>query len=322
MKIAVSCGDINGIGLEAFIKSLYKIEEKQLLINKIEFTLFINENSLLEYFKKINYDNSFLKKISIEKCLNYAEINFGEIQKDAGELAKESVEKSLTQVILGQYDALLTLPISKKSVYLAGWDFPGHTEFIADKCNVNDPLMVLFAENLRVALATVHIPISKVANSLNTEQIIKYTNNFNNSLKKDFAIANPLIAILGLNPHSGENGAMGMEEQDIILPALEKMKTQGINAEGAFPADGFFAHPDYTKYDGIVAMYHDQGLIPLKLLAQGGGVNYTANLPIIRTSPDHGTAFQIAGQDKANPQSTIDAIVWAEKIYLNRKIVF
>jgi 4-hydroxythreonine-4-phosphate dehydrogenase len=213
------------------------------------------------------------------------------------------------------------MPVAKSSLYLAGWKYPGHTEMLADYCQSQEHLMILMTDRVRVALATIHIPLSRINQILSSELIISKTITLHECLKTDFGIDSPAIAVLGLNPHAGEDGALGEEENKIILPAIKKLNVSGIRAEGPFPADGFFAHGAYRNYDAILAMYHDQGLIPLKMLAAGGGVNFTAGLPIVRTSPDHGTAYSIAGKNEANSQSSYDAIISAIEIVKRRKSI-
>ncbi len=223
----------------------------------------------------------------------------------------------------GSAKAIVTLPISKSVLYESGFEFGGHTEFIAHLCSLSHqtdilPIMMLMAENVRVALATIHIPLSSVAASLNSQQIEFTIRSLNDALKNDFAIQSPKIAILGLNPHAGENGDIGREEIEIINPICEKLRAEGIDCTNAIPADSAFSPEKRAYFDAYVAMYHDQGLIPIKTIDFWGGVNVTLGLPIVRTSPDHGTGFEIAGKNTANPQSFINAIKAANQIYENR----
>lgn len=325
MKIIVSCGDLNGIGMECFIKAIENADKSE-LFRSFEITLCTNTYSLSQYLETLAY-SSYLSdglldikgtRIEILECESRMDVDFGKVSKDAGALAAESIEKAVKLTIDGNFDAIVTLPIAKESVYLAGWQYPGHTEMLADRCGRSGELMILVTDKVRVTLATVHTPLSKVPSSISIEKLILVADEFNESLKNDFGISKPAIALLGLNPHAGENGNIGREEIDIIEPALSKIKSLRINARGPFPADGFFAHGEYLKYDGIIAMYHDQGLVPLKLLGSGGGINFTAGLPIVRTSPDHGTAFDIAGKGIANERSTIDSLNSAVQIAKNR----
>jgi 4-hydroxythreonine-4-phosphate dehydrogenase len=324
MRIIVSQGDINGIGLEAFIKAVTLLNFKK-PYDDVEFALCTNSTALQSYFKAVGQEiefatNSFFigkREIGIIECDEEAELNLGQVRADSGKLAGKAIEVAIENFNSGLYAALLTLPISKEAIKLGGYNFPGHTEMIGDFYGVKSPLMILCSEVLRVALVTIHEPIAKVAELITQELIMARLEQFGNSLIYDYGISNPRIAVLGLNPHAGENGKIGSQEKEIIIPAIKKYPY----AFGAFPADGFFAHSDYKNYDGVLAMYHDQGLIPLKMIAGGAGVNFTAGLPIISTSPDHGTAFAIAGRGIAEPESTLNAIELAVSINNNRNKV-
>ena len=326
MKIILTTGDPNGIGIEILAKSLLKIQNDD-SFEQCEFTVCGNSRILYEYLQKIKIDSTISenkielgKKIySILPCEYYYPVSFGKESADAGKAAAESIEKTLERAIKSEFDALVTMPISKAAIYKSGWKYPGHTEMLADRCNVSTPLMILCTRDVRVALATVHIPISEVSKLLTKELLVNISKQFNDSLIKDYSITPPSIAFLGLNPHSGEAGAMGSEEIKLTTPAINECRRIGINVNGPHPADGFFAHGSYKNYDGIVAMYHDQGLIPLKMIASGAGVNFTAGLPIVRTSPDHGTAFEIAGKGLADETSALEAIRLAIEIANNRE---
>lgn len=328
MKLVVSLGDPNGIGIEIFIKAIEELNEAYL--NKTDFYIAGNLTTVSNYIYKMGYRLKFDKqgfyvKDKYIRVIDVAEpspIEFGQISLNAGSLSAAAVEYALQGTIDKTYDAMLTLPVSKESLYKAGWKYPGHTEMLAAGCNVEKPLMILCTRQMRIALATVHIPISEVSEAISVDSLLELASVFSYSLKHDYAISNPKIAILGLNPHAGENGNIGIEESKTIEPAIAKIVEDGINAEGPFPADGFFAHGEYEKYDGILAMYHDQGLIPLKMSAKGAGVNVTAGLPIVRTSPDHGTAFAIAGKNIADHRSTLEAIEMAYDFVENRKRIF
>jgi 4-hydroxythreonine-4-phosphate dehydrogenase len=247
------------------------------------------------------------------------EFYIGNISKTVGIIALNSIIEATKYTINRVYDALVTLPVSKSAIHLYSKKFVGHTEIITELCNKKQSLMILFAGNLRIALATIHTPIHKISKQITSKKLRTLCKNFNKVLKNDFGIKQPRIAVLGLNPHASDNGMFGKEEKNIIIPTIEIMKKKGLNIEGAFSADGFFASKNYTNFDGVIAMYHDQGLIPLKMLSSDGGVNFTANLPIIRTSPDHGTAFEIAGKNIANLYSMQEAINSAIMIAENRK---
>ncbi|MCH2449542.1 MAG: 4-hydroxythreonine-4-phosphate dehydrogenase PdxA [Gracilimonas sp.] len=313
--IAVSIGDFNGIGPEIILKTLAQadlyrstpiiISPKEVIERAEEFT-----------FSGIDYN--FIREISEVKnsVINILELKTNTIKHSpgiqsaqSGKVAMQSIENCIQLCLNDGTDAMVTAPISKEAVNLAGFDIPGHTEFLASKTETDSVLMMLVSENLRVALVTTHIPISKVASKISKELIETKINILANSLRNDFRISHPKIAVFGLNPHAGDGGVIGMEEIDIIKPALNKIKEQqqDLILHGPFPADAFFGQKLHTKHDAILAMYHDQGLAPFKLLSFGSGVNFTAGLPIIRTSPDHGTAFDIAGKGIADPSSFKEA---------------
>ncbi|MFH1050022.1 MAG: 4-hydroxythreonine-4-phosphate dehydrogenase PdxA [bacterium] len=336
MKIIFTIGDCNGIGLEVLIKALIKFDDfsksssfdkLRMTNSQVDFSIVGNEKTIKEYLSYFNFpitvNNNTIelnnRKILIIKSAAYSPVQFGKETKSAGRLAAKSIEKALALTLKNQYDAMITMPVSKSVLYKAGWKYPGHTEMLADVCNVKNPLMLLCTDKIRVGLATIHIPLSKVHKSITKSGLIETAQKFNLSLKQDFGIKAPKIALLGLNPHAGESGDIGKEEIKIIIPAINELNKQGIKTFGPFPADGFFAHGEYKQFHGILAMYHDQGLIPLKLLAKGSGVNFTAGLPIVRTSPDHGTAFGIAGQNKADCRSTLHAIELAIEVVRKRR---
>lgn len=323
MKIGVSVGDLNGIGLECFIKATYNLKIKN------SFILYSPINSIKEYISKCHnlsslcsFDDNFLiinnNKILIQNININSIINFGKIDKNIGKIAIKSIEKAVLDCNSKATDFVLTLPISKEACYKSGFEYAGHTEFITKLTNDHQQLMILSYKSLRVALQTVHIPINKISDQLTIKDIIKKIKIFSESLKIDFGV-NDNIAVLALNPHAGENGSIGLEEKNIILPAINEIQKMGINVKGPFAADGFFGNHQHKNYEGILAMYHDQGLIPLKYISKSKGINFTAGLSIVRTSPDHGTAFDIAGMGKANYESTKNAIIEGIKITKNRQ---
>lgn len=323
MRIAITTGDVNGIGIEIMFKALQNYNNP----DSVEFVFYGCKNVLKQWLEVVdntvsiedNYLFIGLNKVLIQEISTSYQIEIGKVTIEAGRHAAEALELCVSDTHSGKNDAIVTLPIAKEAMYIAGWKYPGHTEMLADRCGITDPLMILFKDNLRSALVTIHNPLRKVADLISEKSVLNSIEKFEKSLKMDFGIAIPKIAVLGLNPHAGENGNIGTEEIEHIIPAINSAKNSGINCEGPFPADGFFAHQLYKNYDGYIAMYHDQGLIPLKLLADGGGVNFTAGLPIVRTSPDHGTAFGIAGKNIANHQSLLDSITAAIDIVKNRK---
>lgn len=311
MKIIITSGDTNGIGLETFFKGFPAVEQ-----SNNEFALCTNIETLEEYAEKSNLNISIKgtkatymnRTVDLVPLDYYSEIMFGKTTQMSGKHSSLSVETALDLTLSGEYDAMVTLPISKEAVHMAGWEYPGHTEMLADKCDVKNPLMILFKDRIRVAIVTIHIPLSEVSNKLSKQLIQHKIIDLNSTLKNDFGVIEPKIAVLGLNPHAGENGNIGTEEIKFINESVDELYNDGLDVSGPFAADGYFAHGAYFAFDATLAMYHDQGLIPMKMLARGGGVNYTGCLPIVRTSPDHGTAFTIAGKGQANPQSTIDSI--------------
>ncbi len=325
IKIGVTIGDVNGIGLEIFAKffaSNYFKKNK----NLIEFTLFGNNISIAEYFRKAKFNVKLNENtlyvlgypIEIFPIEPYSPVRFGKVDALSGELAANSIKITTKYALEGKLDCFVTLPISKESLALARSSFYSHTEYIASLCGVNNPLMLFAYRRFRMALLTIHKPIAKVPSLINAGLIKDKVLTFAKSLKSDFGISNPKIAILGLNPHSGENGIIGSEEQEIIIPAIKELIDNGTPIKGPYPADSFFGFGLDRLFDGILACYHDQGLIPFKLLTKGKGVNFTSNLPIIRTSPDHGTAFDIAGKGRADPSSLIESVRLAIEIYRHR----
>jgi 4-hydroxythreonine-4-phosphate dehydrogenase len=325
MKIGITIGDINGIGIEVMIKSLRKLY-LQNAYNNIEFIIYGNSQSLNEYLNICNitakvHNNQLITDFgtfNIYEIEEYSPVELGKVSATAGKLAAESVIIAAKSAINSEIDAIVTMPLNKESIHLAGIEFPGHTELIASLCGIKTPLMVLFENNFRVALLTIHEPLRKVPDLITKERIHEISHIFANSLKYDFGVV-PKIAVLGLNPHAGENGDIGTEEKEIISPAIEELSIQGLNISGPFASDGFFARHEHLNYNGIIAMYHDQGLIPLKYASKGNGVNFTAGLPIIRTSPDHGTAFPLAGKNIADETSAYQSIIAAIEINGNRK---
>ncbi|MFP4527842.1 MAG: 4-hydroxythreonine-4-phosphate dehydrogenase PdxA [Candidatus Kapaibacterium sp.] len=325
MKIIVTIGDPNGIGIEVMIKALEKFYSDQ-DNSAIETVIAGNSEIIRKYIYMLGLPievvNSSVtiagKRIRIEDCVPPMDIDPGRPAKSAGAAARAAIEYAVDHTIAGDHDAMVTMPVSKEVLKLAGWKYPGHTEMLAARCGVKNPLMVLMTRHVRVALATIHMAIREIPYSISVHSIVKLAGRFNACLACDFGIERPRIAALGLNPHAGEGGNMGREELDTIIPAIERLRLRGVDIDGPHPADGFFAHGAYKNYDGILAMYHDQGLIPLKMIALGAGVNYTAGLPIVRTSPDHGTAFGIAGKNLADCASSYEALTMARDIARNR----
>jgi 4-hydroxythreonine-4-phosphate dehydrogenase len=248
------------------------------------------------------------------------EIKLGVQSPAGGEYALKSLNAASFALSKGDVDVLVTAPIDKENIQSDEFNFPGHTEYLEEKFGNGKSLMFLLNDDLRVAVVTGHIPVTKVAEELTTEKISKKLDILNESLKNDFLIRAPKIAVLGLNPHAGDNGVIGDEEKTIIIPAINAAKDKNMLAYGPFPADGFFGSEAYKKYDAVLAMYHDQGLVPFKTLSFNAGVNYTAGLSVVRTSPDHGTAYDIAGRNIANEASFRKAIYTAIDIFRERNL--
>jgi 4-hydroxythreonine-4-phosphate dehydrogenase len=321
--IAISMGDFNGVGPEVILKHLSKMDlssSTPLLIGSETVFQFYEKSLNIRVARHRISETSEIEEGSVN-ILSISDIDESDIQpskisKSAGLAAMKAVEYGINSCLAGQADALVTAPISKEAIHKAGYIYPGHTEFLAEKTGTELVTMILATDQLRVGLQTGHIPMKEVSGSINSNDIVYKIESLDKSLRENFGIDHPKIAVLGLNPHAGDGGVLGTEETEFIQPAVNEVHKKGIHAEGPFPADGFFGSRKHTQYDAILAMYHDQGLIPFKALSFGKGVNFTAGLPIIRTSPDHGTAFDIAGQNKANPDSFTSAYNLAVKMSL------
>ncbi len=326
VKLGISHGDINSISYEVIIKSLIDVR-----INEFFTPILYGSPKVFAYHRKsLGIENFSLnsirhpseanhKRSNIINCnTDTIKVELGKSTKMAGEAAYKALERVVEDVKNGEINILVTAPINKDNIQSNKFNFPGHTEYLKHKFEVEDVLMLMISGKLRVGVVTGHIPIRDVATTLNKDLILRKIRILNKSLREDFGIAKPKIAVLGLNPHAGDNGLIGKEEIDIIIPALKRAQTENIVALGPYPADGFFGSKDYTKFDAILAMYHDQGLTPFKSLAFDDSVNFTAGLPCIRTSPGHGTAFDIAGKGLASPNSFRQAMYLALDIYRNR----
>ncbi|MEM7108435.1 MAG: 4-hydroxythreonine-4-phosphate dehydrogenase PdxA [Bacteroidota bacterium] len=327
-KIGITIGDINGIGPEVIIKALRDNRLTKYLIPVV-----YGSTKVLSYYKKSLHLEDFQysqvnpefginpKKTNVVNCWQeMIEIEAGSDTKPAGIAALKALQKAGRDVKKGIIDALVTAPINKGNIQSEEFNFPGHTEFFADLTDQKDSLMLMVSKTLRVGVATGHIPLKQIPESITKEGLRSKLTILINTLKTDFGINKPKVAVLGLNPHAGEEGLLGSEENEIIRPLIKEFKNEGHLAFGPFPADGFFARGEFKKFDGILAMYHDQGLIPFKTLAYQSGVNYTAGLPIIRTSPDHGTAYNLAGKGIADESSMRSAIMTAYDILNSRKM--
>ena len=326
IRVAITHGDTNGIGYEVILKTFADPEmfelctpiiygspkvaayHKKLLGLNTQFSIIDNAAEAKE--GRLNMLATFDEEVKVE---------FGESSVIAGEAALKALDRAMTDFRSEYYDVLVTAPINKKNIQSDLVHFHGHTEYIEDCVGEgNKALMILTNGSLRVALVTTHLAIKDVAGAITKEAIIEKATILHKSLKRDFRISNPRIAVLALNPHAGDAGVIGDEEQTTIIPAIEELAEQGIQAFGPYPADGFFGSGQYDKFDAVLAMYHDQGLAPFKTLAVEDGVNYTAGLPIVRTSPDHGTAYDIAGKCVADENSFRQAVYMAIDIFRNR----
>lgn len=325
IKLGISMGDMNGIGPEIILKIF---SDSRLL--DLCTPVIYGSSYVLDHYKRILHlpDLAIQKikeanmakgnKVNVIDCLDSKiEIETGKSTEIAGKLSFNALKKATEDVQQNKIDALVTAPLNKMNVRENYDGFSGHTGYLSE-CDQREALMVLCSEKMRIAMVTGHIPFAQVAQSLTVEKIIKSIEALNKSLKSDFAISKPKIAVLGLNPHAGEEGLMGKEEIDFIGPAVAQVKTKGIIAMGPYPSDGFFGAGRYTDFDGILAMYHDQALIPFKTLSFENGVNFSAGLSFIRTSPDHGTAYEIAGHGKASESSMRSAIYLACDLFKER----
>jgi len=324
--VGISHGDINGISYEVIIKSLMDNR----LFDFCVPVVFGSAKVAAYHRKALNIANfSFnniksaeeanTKRANIINCLDdNVRVELGKSTPIAGESSFISLEQAVKSLKEGKIDVLVTAPINKDNIQSDQFQFPGHTEYLTKESNTDESLMFMVSENLKIGVVTGHIPIKEVPEALTIESILKKLRIMNHSLIQDFRIRKPKIAVLGLNPHAGDNGLIGSEEVDIIIPAIEKAKEEDILALGPYPADGFFGSSHFNKFDGVLAMYHDQGLAPFKALAFDSGINFTAGLEFIRTSPGHGTAYEIAGQGKATPESFRNAIYLACDIFRNR----
>jgi 4-hydroxythreonine-4-phosphate dehydrogenase len=328
IKVGISQGDINGIGYEVIMKTLLDPRILEMCT-----PIVYGSPKVAAYHRKaLNIENlsfnhirstreAIPRKAHIINCIDdNIRVELGKSTPYAGEASFMALDRAASDLENGLIDVLVTAPINKDNIQSENFRFPGHTEFLAEKFNSQNYIMLMVSETMKVGVVTTHIPLSTVSQSLSKEIILNKIHIISRALQQDFAITRPRIAVFGLNPHAGDNGLLGPEEKEIIIPAIAQARKEGIIALGPYPADGFFGSEDYRKFDAILAMYHDQGLIPFKLASFDRGVNYTAGLPFIRTSPAHGTAYSLAGEDKASPESFRQALYLAIDIYRNRKI--
>jgi 4-hydroxythreonine-4-phosphate dehydrogenase len=327
MRLAISMGDYNGIGPEIILKTF----SLDALKDSVTPVIFGSEKVFRFYGDLCDLDIPLQKITSPEDAepgvINIIDVTDesqvviepGVIDVRAGKVAVAAIREATMACLSNRADAIVTAPISKEAVNKAGFPHPGHTEFLAELCKTSGFVMLLVHEGLRVGLVTIHIPIHAVKERISEESITERIAIIHRGLITDFGLEHPRIAILGLNPHAGDGGVIGREELDVIIPAIDSLKRNGFHVDGPFPADGFFGSRQYNMFDAVLAMYHDQGLVPFKTIAFHAGVNVTLGLPIVRTSPDHGTAFALAGKNQAEPRSFREAVELAAKIVNNRK---
>ena len=328
LRIGITHGDVNSISYEVILKSL-------------------QDSRIFEYFTPVLYGSSKVASYH-RKALNMAEIAFNvirsadqaedeklnlvnvitqEVKVDlgqstdvAGKAAWMALEAAMVDLGAGRIDALVTGPINKQNIQSKDFNFPGHTEYLAGKFESRDYLMLMVNATMRIGVITGHIALREVPSRITEELILQKIRIMNNSLVRDFGIRKPKIAVLGLNPHAGDKGVLGIEEETVIIPAIQKAFEMGMMAFGPYPADGFFGSSNFSEFDGVLAMYHDQGLIPFKSMAFQSGVNFTAGLPVVRSSPAHGTAYELAGKNMASPDSFREAIYLAVDVVRNRRL--
>ena len=327
LVVGITQGDSNGIGYEVIIKAL---ADSRILDS---FTPVVYGSSkIFGFYRKQIHDIDQMdtyvvnsakdihpKRINLVNCLpdnSYAEP--GQPSPDSAKAAIRSLEAAVKDLKAGYIDVLVTAPINKRAMTSEGFGFTGHTEYLQDAFGAGEIAMIMVSAQLKVGVVTGHIPLKEVPGAITKEAILSKLRLMNASLERDFGIRSPKIAVLGLNPHCGDGGLLGDEEKEIILPAVLEAQAEGILAFGPYSPDGFFSLGNYGRFDATLAMYHDQGLIPFKALAFSEGVNYTAGLPVIRTSPDHGTAYEMAGRDQADPRSMMHAIYAAIDIFHHR----
>ena len=328
IRVGITHGDINGIGYEVIMKAL-----EDPMMTELCTPVVYGSSKAMAYHRKalempnVNFTLARRAEEAQDGQNNLVEVLDGEVKIElgtaseaAGKAALASLKRAADDLRNGVIDVLVTAPINKDSIQSDEFHFPGHTEYLENRIGEgNKALMILFDEHVRVALVTTHLPISQVPKAITKTAITDKIYIFEESLRKDFGIVKPRIAVLSLNPHAGENGMLGTEEKDVIIPAIEEVQSKKIMAFGPYAADGFFGSGQFKHFDGVLAMYHDQGLAPFKTIAMEDGVNFTAGLPYVRTSPDHGTGYDIAGKNQASAASLRSAIFKAIDIFRNRE---
>lgn len=326
IRVGITHGDINGVGYEVILKTFSDPTMLELCTPVI-----YGSPKVAAYHRKameIPTNFSIVNtaedaqdgRVNVVNCIEEElKVELSKPTPEAGKAALTALERALTDYRAGLFDVLVTAPINKHTIQSETFHFPGHTEYIEERVGDGQKaLMILLKGDFRVALVTGHVPVRDISGMLTKELIMEKMEIFHQSLKKDFGIDNPRIAVFSLNPHAGDHGLLGTEEEEIIVPAMKEMIAKGVQCFGPYPADGFMGSGNYTHFDGILAMYHDQGLAPFKALAMDEGVNFTAGLPIVRTSPAHGTAYDIAGKGIASEDSFRQAVYVAMDVFRNR----
>jgi len=325
--VGITQGDGNGIGYEVIIKAL--ADERML---EMCTPVIYGSSKIFSFYKKTLHnieqintnvitraEDAKPKMVNIVNCLpENVYVEPGQPTPESAKCAMTALQCAVKDIKDGKIDVIVTAPFNKRAMNNEGFGFTGHTEFLEKEFGVKDAVMLMVADNIKVAVATQHIPLRDVPKSINRDLLVNKLHKMKDSLVQDFGIYEPRIAVLGLNPHCGDGGLIGDEEQKIILPAVEQAQKDGVMAFGPYSPDGFFGLGNYMRFDAVLAMYHDQGLTPFKALAFEFGVNYTAGLPIVRTSPDHGTAYELSGRDEADPRSMISAIYTAIDVFKKR----
>ncbi len=328
IRIGITQGDTNGVGYEVIMKCFTTNDILELCT-----PIIYGSSKILNYHRKalgiqttqvnITRNATYIKDNEVnlvEVISEDVKIDLGQPSKQAGKAAFMALEAAVGDLKNGIIDVLVTAPINKDNIHSDEFSFPGHTEYLEASLGEGDKaLMILASDKLRVALVTAHVPVAQVAGAISKQLVVEKLHALNESLQRDFNVSKPRIAVLGLNPHCGDNGVIGNEEKEIIMPAIQQANDEQVLCFGPYAADGFFGNGQYRRFDAVLAMYHDQGLAPFKVIAMNDGVNVTAGLPYVRTSPDHGTCYDIAGQGIASEQSMRHAIYAAIDIYRNRK---
>lgn len=327
VRLGITHGDINGINYEIIIKAFSDPRIFEFVV-----PLLYGSSKIISYYRKTLKLGDFVfnltrnaGQLNSEKfnILNVVDrevkVEIGKSTEAAGKLSFNALKRAVDDIKGKKIEAIVTAPINKYNISGADFRFPGHTEYFADQFNASNHLMLMVSNDLRIGIATGHIPLRDISEKLNKKLILDKIITLDHSLKRDFQISKPKIAVLGLNPHAGEEGLIGNEEQEIIIPAINEAEKNDITVFGPYPADGFFGSSNFMNFDGILAMYHDQGMLAFKSHAFDSGVNFTAGLPIVRTSPAHGTAYDLAGKNEASEESFREAVFLARKIFLNRK---